>query len=243
MTTKLATTSTESLTRSEAANLPPWGKAHPRRGQHFDELARAFIKDFPIGSLLSPRQLDEWLQGQGLLSIPSTNAPKRGDAWLSHLQRRHEWRFKINRAGTHPRMEEGATPFVIEFVKGAKGDPDDSTKETVRRYQVRRPEVAAMQTQITQRMESLAAWHRKNLSYLLQSVDFDRLPVHEQQYLSDLDYEIRYAIKDTGEAWDRLEERVARAKARIKTSVERGEIKPINGGITALLAAASDEIE
>src|SRR6187399_2232936 len=86
-----------------------WGRANDRRGTAFAsngtsyaDYAVEFVGEFPIGSILTQHQFDEWLQWRGLLTIPSLGASKSSDAWMGHLQRRYQNRVKINKAATHP---------------------------------------------------------------------------------------------------------------------------------------------
>src|SRR5690349_4656093 len=95
------------LIRSDVSIDRPWGKANPRRGAGHTDTALMFLRDHPVGETLTPEKFDEWAQRLGLLNVP-TGAPKQSDAWLAHLQRRHQLRYNINKAATHPRMD---TPF------------------------------------------------------------------------------------------------------------------------------------
>src|SRR4051812_16127758 len=116
----------------------PWGEANPRRGANYETEAAAFVRAFPVGTTLTAEAFDGWAQDKGLLKVPAS-AKKKSDAWLAHLQRRHQLRYSINTAGTHPRMD---TPFIIEAVG-----------QNI--WEVRSPETAIARNQTVERIKSL----------------------------------------------------------------------------------------
>lgn len=198
----------------------PWGQANPMRGVNHVDTAIAFLAEFPVGSFLSQDAFDDWAQRHGLLNVP-TGAPKRSDAWMAHLQRRHHLRYGINQAGAHPRME---TPFVVESVKGNLGQ-----------LEVRSPDVAIQKNRFLDRVESLCKTKRQQLAYLMQSADWSSLPPEERLTAEMLHYDIEMFQKQMALQSSCLSEKFDRLELRLRRAVESGELRTRNGGIRGII--------
>jgi hypothetical protein len=210
------------LSRVDTITERPWGKANPRRGAGHTSTAVAFLKDHPVGETLSPEAFDEWAQRHGLLNVP-TGAPKQSDAWLAHLQRRHQLRYNINKAASHPRMD---TPFVIEAVGRDL-------------WEVRSPHIAITRSDMLQRVETLLVAKRKQLNYLMQSADWSILPPYERVIAEEIYNDIDAFQEDVERQASRLGRRLVRLEHKIRRAVETGEVQPVNGGIKAILDGES----
>lgn len=199
----------------------PWGDAHPRRGLGYHEIAVAFVKDFPVGETLTAATFDDWAQKRGLLNVP-TNAPKRSDAWMAHLHRRHELRYRLNKAGSHPRMIEAAQSFVIETVVNGT-------------YEVRSPQSAVIHSQVQRKLTSLMETKRQQVAYLMQSADWGEIQPQERTLMEELYFDIEAFEKHVNLQADLLGQRFARVESRLRRAIEKGELKPLNGGLGQLL--------
>jgi hypothetical protein len=211
------------ITPQREAAGPVWGMANPRRGIHHIDPALAFVRDFPIGTVLSPDAFDRWAHQRGLLNVP-IGAPKQADVWKAHLQRRHELKYRINRASTHPRMTEfGVSPFTIE-----KAGRDA--------WEVRAPHVAISQSRFTEQIVSLLVTKKRKLGYLMQSADWSVLPPHERAFAEAL-YD---DIDGFGQMMDMqagiLHAKFAKLEAKIRRGLESGEMQPKNHGFQTILA-------
>ncbi len=211
--------------------------ANPKRGEPYREAAGAFIATFPIGTKLIAEAFDDWASSCGLLVVP-LDAPRKSDAWQAHLQRRHQLRYNINRAGSHPRMsEDGHTPFVIETVR--RGDGDRVQGQLI----VRAPQDALAQTLVIRDVEKLVVTKRKQLRYLRESLDWEALTPEARLSCDMITDEIDAMKRELELKVSILGERLARLEARIRRSVEIGEVVPRNGGIKAITDGVSDEDE
>lgn len=197
---------------------PVWGRANPRRGAGFEDAAIAFVHEFPIGGTLTAEQFDEWAMQVGLLKPPASRA-KQSDAWQAHLQRRHQLKYGINKASAHPRMN---TPFIIETVGSGV-------------WEVRSPHFAISRSTMLDRIESLIKTRRQQLAYLMQSADWAILPPHERTVAESL-YDDIEMLKQRMELESQgLANKFAKLERKLRKAVERGDIKPANGGIRAII--------
>jgi hypothetical protein len=228
--TKTITTLTSPM---ETSSQVPWGDANPRRGKTNLELALSFIAAFPIGTRVSSAEFDQWAANEGHLVVPSVEASrdKQSDAWKAHLMRRHELRYRINKAGTHPRLaDEGSTPFTMDTIIPGS-------------YEVRSPHVAYAQSSMAAKIMSTTHTQKTKLTYLMQSADWSTLPPYERIFAEEIYSEIDGLAEDTITRAGRLNKKMDGLKKRLELSVETGEIKPQNGGISRLLTNDTTEID
>lgn len=212
------------IERSQNAITKPWGKANPRRGANYEDRAREFVAAHPIGTTITAQEFDEWAWDNGYLPRLSADADKQSDAWKAHLQRRHELRTGLVRAGAHPRMD---TPFTIEHVAGGV-------------YEICSPQVAISQTKMLARIESLTDRKRTQLRYLMQSADWSVLPAHERAFAEALFDDIEM-FKDSLDLSIRsLDRKFDKLAHRLRKAVESGEIRPRNGGIKQIVDQTAD---
>lgn len=223
----MPTTALARQSETDALAIKP---ANKLRGKPFHEHAVAFSESFHIGDALTPEKFDAWAQSLGYLPEVAVGVSKQSDTWLAHLQRRHQLRYSINKAATHPRMyEENRAPFIIEHA-----GPN--------LWEVRSVADAINQDATAKKLARLAVVQRRKLLYLQQSEDFVQLPPYLRMAVTDISADIDSALQKTAlEARD-LERRIQRITDRVRASLESGEIKSKNGGIDGLLAleAGSD---
>lgn len=194
-----------------------WGAANPRRGPH-QEVAAQFVAAYPVGSQLSADEFDQWAQGAGHLKVP-VSVRRNSDAWKAHLQRRHELKYRINQAGTHPRMP---TPFIIEALGSGV-------------WEVRSPHQAISKTKMFASLESLMSTKRKQLEYLMQSSDWNVLPPHERAFAEALFDDIEMFQSSISLSVDQLSRKFSKLEGRLRRAVQLGEIRP-GGGVRAITA-------
>ena len=134
------------------ANIPP---ANPKRGLPREHFAIQFIQQFPAGSLLMMDDFDAWCEGQGLFTVPR-GVSKKSDAWLAHLQRRHQVKAGLNRALNHPRMKVvGLEAASVERISHG-------------RLEVRPAKDLILRNSMAKSIESLTGTHRRQLQYAMQ---------------------------------------------------------------------------
>lgn len=201
-----------------------WGKANPRRGAGYEDQAIEFLKSFPIGTALSAEAFDEWAQLNGYLDVP-VGAPKKSDEWMAHLQRRHQFRYSLNKAAAHPRMK---TPFVIEA-------------DGLCVFVVNAVHTAISEDKRFRKIQSVAETKRKQLCHLMQSADWAALPPHylslAESIFDDIDmFRDEIALKADG-----LARKFDKLSHKLKIAVERGEIKPRNGGIRGIIESPQED--
>lgn len=216
--------SSDNLPASSDQYVKPWGEANPRRGANHEIAALAFLRAFPVGTTLTAEAFDEWAQTKGLIKVP-VSVKKKSDAWLAHLQRRHQLRYSINLAGSHPRMEN---PFVIEAVG-----------QNI--WEVRSPETAIARNQTTKRIESLTQTRRKQLAFLMQSADWSALPPYERIFAESLYDDINAFGETIEQSARQLNNKFQRLEHNLRVAVERGEIQPRNGGIKAIVGGTRED--
>lgn len=204
-----------------------WRKANDRRGVKYDDLAKQFVKDYPIGSVLKTVDLDIWLQNHGLLIRPPNDTPKDSDAWLGHLQRRHIMRNNINKAATHPRLlEEGFTPFSIDAHDGG--------------FQVHAPQESMVEGRLPKKIESIVKTKKKYLTYLMQSTDWASMTENEHNLIEGLHAAIQGFARHVNVSADVLDQEFARVKGRIEAKFGLFDLK--DKRIKQLLLSHSEEL-
>lgn len=213
-----------------AETTPAWGAANPIRGLNFHDIAIEFGRDYPIGAQLSVTTFDKWAATHKYYQHEVPENPDRsGDAWLAHLQRRHQLRFNINKAATHPRMRlSGANAYTVDNVSHLT-------------LQVKSPEVALSTNNMVGKLQSLCVTKRKNLSYLMQSADWSQLPPHEQAVAESLYDDIDKFERDISSNASWLTEKFAKLEHKIRLAVESGKLVPQNGGIQKLLSGSHED--
>ena len=223
--------------QSSEVEAPRWGAANPLRGANYNELALSFARAYPVGSTLMPDDFDKWAVSSGgyTHSVPAETERKGADGhssdrWLAHLQRRHQLRANVNKAGAHTRISShGARPFII-------------TQEG-RGLVVRSPEVALAKNDMTKRVTSLCGHKRKNLAYLMQSADWEVLPPHERAIAEALYDDIDKFERDISSNAEWLTNKFVKLEQKIRRACESGRIQPQNGGISRLLSDEQDNGE
>jgi lipopolysaccharide biosynthesis protein len=166
-----------------------------------------------------------------MLTIPPEDTPKNSDAWLGHLQRRHQHRAKINKAATHPRMyeKEHSSAFTIAAVAGG--------------FEVRATHTAASKNELAKRLATLTVTKRKQLAYLMQSTDWLNLPPHERAVAETIYDDIVALEEDTSKSAERISSKLERLEHRIQRALDAGDICSQNGGIQRLLERVLTENE
>ena len=206
----------------------PWGEANKLRGIAYHDHALAFAGAFEVGKTLTPDAFDEWAHQRGYMPQRPETMDKRSDSWLAHLQRRHELRYRINQAATHPRMtDSGAKSFIIVALRRGPNPKDQL-------WEVRSPEAAIAQHEAARRIESLITTKRRQLAYLMQSADWAQLPPAERIVAEELHSDITYYEQRVVLESKQLEDKFGRLRLKLKRAVAAGELKPINGGVRAL---------
>jgi hypothetical protein len=207
MTTKNLTT-----TMVESQSVKP---AHRQRGKRFDAHARDFIARFPHGTTLSQDEFCHWAAERGLMpyvATPEFPNGRRTDYWKANLMRRHEVRYNLNKAGTHPRMNHGENPLAFSL--------DSVTGNTL---EVRFPHVSYAENKLASAVTSLVAHKRKGLKYLLESADFSRLSVPDQTRITLLDEDIGAFEDRLAYEAKTLNQRVAVVRNTLRHLSEQGE--------------------
>jgi hypothetical protein len=205
------------------------GKENPLRGLHHADDAAAFVGEFPIGSELSPDDFDKWAHRTGRLNVPF-GAPKNADVWKAHLQRRHELRYRINKAATHTRMyDRGLAAFTIE-----------ATSPGV--WTVVASHIALTRNKLPAKVQSIIARTKKRLAYLKQSSDYASLPVEARVMIENIWDEIESFGAETDYKADNVKRRVGRLESNLRKLSDSGNLQTKNGGVKAFLEnKASDD--
>lgn len=217
---------------NQVTNVGPSLKANDRRGTaRYTELAIEFLSDFPIGTRnLEVEKIDRWFHEHGVLEqLPLTNDSgdplygRNSDAWLAHLQRRHQEIKKLNKSSAHPRLlDSGSQPFTLTPGPGGT-------------YSVRSAYEAITGAELPKKVLSLTITKRKQLRYLMESADWSILPPWERAFAEAIDEDID-AFQNTIEAGaNHLGNKLARLETKIRQSIASGEIKPANSGIQKFL--------
>jgi hypothetical protein len=205
------------------------GSVRLQPGQTYRDVALAFLQAFPLeGTPFMAPQFDEWAWSHGYLQRPASTA-KGSVEWLAHLQLRHQLRYNITRASTHPEMRaRGGQAFTIE----PRGQG---------LWEVRSPQHAILVDTVAKSLERLTLRKAKRYAYLLQSADWANLTPDlqravEDQYRNMRDFKRRVAFEIS-----LIDERQAEIESRIRRGIETGAIIPKNHGIALMLAADTDE--
>ena len=204
-------------------------EANKHRGNpHFTELAKAFVKSYPIGTRLSAMELDIWLQEHGELIVPPPDTPKNADSWLGHLQRRHIIIAKLNKSSAHPRMAaEGSVPFKLVAGGGE--------------YLVRSPHEQIVQGEVPMKVLSLVVTKRKQLRYLMESADWSILPPYEKVFAETLNDDLDLFEEHVKSSANNLDGKFAKLRGKLQRAVTGGEITPKNGGLEKFLSPPKEE--
>jgi hypothetical protein len=181
-----------------------------------------FVMDFQIGMTLTPFQFDEWARKYRLLNTPP-DIPKQSDAWLAHLQRRHQLRYNINKEAL--RLE---SPYIIEAVGGKV-------------WEVRTPATAISKNRIAHRVQTLTVTKRRQLRRLMASADWSMLPPHERTVAEALSDDIDLFAGATKYHAEALETKFIKLQLKLKHAVESGDVYPVNDGLKQLIEGNDSE--
>lgn len=207
--------------------VSPVGKANPLRGAEFHEAAIEFARLYKIGVFLTVDQFDEFCIKHGLNHAPS-NLTKGSDAWQAFLQRRFQAKVGLNKAASHPRIQDACPPYHIAQCGHGK-------------LEVKSTFGAAASTKVGRQVESLVETKQTALRHLLQSVDFENLMPAQQAQLQNLHDSIEdYKHRLNFEA-DRLSGKFERFRHDLSELVNSGRLIPSNGGIKGLLSDGDDQ--
>ena len=225
---KLLSTTSLSTVGDDDESWGKWGKANSRRGRNYDDIAKATIAKFPVGHHFSNEEFDAWIQECGMLTVPPEDTAKNSDAWLAHLQRRHQCRTRINKASTHPRMtDDGSIPFILIAIRNG--------------VEVQSPQVAAASVGLPRKISSLVNTKRKQLSYLMQSADWAVLPLHEQAIAEAIYDDIDMFSTNTQTTADHISRKLGKLQHRIKQLLDAGAVVPSNGGLLQLMSPEEED--
>ena len=212
-------------------HIKSWLSEAPRdanklRGKGYNDLAVALVARFPIGSTISHAEFDAFLEENGVLTAPKpvgeqVKIDKQADAWKAHMQRRHEVLTGLYKASTHPRMQEGSTPFVLKPTKGA--------------YLMQAPLPTLAQGSIASDIEKLIGTKKKQLRYLRESLDYGQLSPVTQMQIKLLDRNLRFFEHHLQTDVAMLNETFNDIREQISKEVKSGTITPVNHGIAGLL--------
>jgi hypothetical protein len=207
---------------------PVRGTGVTTSGLSYRELAVSFAMKYPIGTVIALSEFDDFAISVGGIA-PPVSTEKDSDGWLAFLQRRHQFKYSINKASTHPQMKlsYGVDPFLIETKGGA--------------VTVLSPYEAATTPAVALASKSLLANHRTRLKYLMQSVDFSELPPAEQNLVVNLSMNMEQFQERMEFEASMLERNFARFRQSVIMLVDSGKITPSNGGIKALVAPDAEE--
>jgi len=219
---------TYQIDKLEKDVVSPVGTANPTRGAGYHDAAVEFIKSFPIGTELTAAEFDGFAISHDLIK-PPTSYERSSDGWQAFLQRRHQAKINLNKAGSHPRMIDcGSKAFSIMQVGNG-------------RLVVKSPYEAAVNTPVGKQVESLVETKKKALRHLLQSVDYAELPPVEQSQIQNL-YETLEDFKAQVEfSTTRLSDKFDRLRVGVEKLVKEGKVLPQNGAIKGFVSLADDK--
>jgi hypothetical protein len=96
--------------------ITPWDEFSPgnNRGKKYRNKAVEFGHAFPIGTVLTEENLNEWLIEKMQID-PPREREKGSEGWMAFLTRRHWAVWRLNRGAQHPKMktEHNIVPFRI----------------------------------------------------------------------------------------------------------------------------------
>jgi hypothetical protein len=203
--------------------------ANPRRGLRNEHLAVQFAQQHPVGSVMTMDDFDQWCQAAGLLVLPMPPVVKKSDAWLAHLQRRHQAREGLNRALVHPRMTAiGMEPCKIERIAHL-------------RLEVRNVRDLILHNRMAKAVSSLTGTHRKQLQYAMQSADWQTLPAYERVRIEMLYFDIEGFGESTEYAAGQLKRKMQQVIEAMNHAVASGAITASNTVAQALTAPIPDD--
>jgi hypothetical protein len=200
------------------------GQANPKRGLKDHQYAVAFIRQFPIGSVLSADRFDDWLVEAGMLAAVPRHLSKNSVEWKAHLQDRHNAKMRLNRGGNHPRLlDENLTPFSLDSV--GQGT-----------FEVRSPQAAVINSELPRKVENVANTKRRRLKRLMQSIDWATIPERDKLRAEMIVLDIDEFVQLLTMKADQIEYKFKQLENRIKAEVDAGTLQPRNGGIRQLIS-------
>jgi hypothetical protein len=205
-----------------------FGTSDPRKGDRHKHVAVRFAVQFPVGTTLTVDEFDLWCESEGLLTVPPSPVAKSSDAWLAHLQRRHQIKHGLNQALTHARMNAvgGVQPCRIVSVSTPGG----------RRFEVLNLTDAVSNNKMAKSVTSLTKTHRTRILYAMQAADWEMVPAIDRLRLQMIfDHIEGYGDLITSEG-ERLTRRIDAAIRSIEHLVQSG-LLPASSGVRAALTA------
>jgi hypothetical protein len=209
-------------------------KVNPIRGANYREQAAKFSQRFPIGSVLTVAEFDEFAISECGIDPPASTE-KQSDGWLAYLQRRHMTKTNINKAATHPAMLEsyGVKPFTIS-------QRGSGQMEVVTPFSAA---TATGDSAVMHQMTTLLKTKQRKLKHLIQSVDYENLPVSEQTSVLMLAEHIEDFEERINSEVNKLDSRFNKVKSRIGMLLADGRITPQNGGVKGLISNEDLDID
>jgi hypothetical protein len=217
--------------QDEVKTNPILGPSNPAKGAKYRDVAVEFGKKFPIGTVLTMDEFDEFAISGGHIEPPASTE-KRSDGWLAFLQRRHQFKTNINKAAVHTAMldQHGAPPYFVAQIGMGKLEVVTPFKAAT----------ATGNSAVMYQLETLTKTKKRKLAHLIQSVDYTTLPVGEQvkvmmlaDHISDFEGRINREIGD-------LDKKFHAVKSSIHHLLQSNQLVPKNGGIKALMAPDDD---
>lgn len=204
------------------------GNSHPKLGASYHESACAFIKQFPIGTMMTVQDFDAWVIEHGM-AAPPTSTEKNSEGWLAFLQRRFQAKTNLNKAGAHERMTHaGLSPFCIyQLGQG--------------RLEIRKPFDAVMSGRMAQEVNTLVNTKYRRVKQLIQSIDLQELPPANQVMVMNLATNIEDFKNRVNYETDQLNTKYQRLRDDLRRLVMIGAVQTKNGGIKALTEESGEE--
>jgi hypothetical protein len=191
-------------------------KSHPRRGENYDLVARAFLQQFPVYTLLTTEEFDVWAFAGGWL-VPPESVERGSAAWTKHVVNRDTLIAGINMASTHDRMfkEHGLQAFRL-----ARGKKPGT-------WRVMPPLEAIGEHLEMSASESSLLAKRRRMRYDIEALDQNRHPPHvirEARNLAiDMDTIYDVFMRQTQAYNDKCDRFLADVKAEVE-AYRRGRL-------------------
>jgi hypothetical protein len=187
-------------------------KANPQRGLSHRDDARAFALKFPLGTIFTNSDFDEW--AYECEYYPRVPAPRKGNedskkAWCYHVYQRGRLRKRLNNAGCHPDMEQLAFKIV-------KREQRHDQWETIT------PLAVVQDPQAFDNLVRAVEGEREWFRFAVESIRWDQLQPHDQMQVQFACHNLDFLAKELAFKTNSYRELCEQYRATVNEAIQRG---------------------
>jgi len=199
-----------------------------RRGEVHLNISNAFIKEFPVGSILTLKDFDDWGFAQHEYGVINPNSTQELNDVRNNLRKR------VNNGGTaDSRMHNEC--FTVEVLNHGK---DYEVREASKQMDISVKE-------LPRQMKNYFNSKKTRINTLTTSSDFDRLPPMDRIRIELLEMHLDETATDIANAMARFNREWNRAQSSVKKLHDQDDSwrSASNGGVSGFILEDHTEVD